>query len=373
LWQPAGQDQLAEQSGEGRIVDPSDRARTFASVSERSEAPVGEEARTIHVPVDPVDFEARLLAVERRLDSYAARDQALLEAMEAIHRLTDLAATLMKTVQPVRERKPTTPARSADFAAALPAAQVTPERLASAHARLRETLFADTAAALPAPQVTPERLASVVPSSTLPPGRKSWLLRALKRMVKEDPSTAGRLVLALPAAHGLAQLSTPPEVPWPPATTARLVVAGCVRRRIGWERAGLQCSLKVLSELAALVRLRTTPPQLYQAGARVDADIAFSLVAFAIEPAWTAGHRFTIAGGDHLGGTSRMVYLTMRDGHRPWVGTDPPPAPVATTISCDAPALLTVLSGAAPGSVRIEGDRAALELVQGWFVRATSP
>ena len=321
-------------------------------MSEQSEAPAVDEARPIHLPVDPVDFEARLLAVERRLDGSETRDQALLEAMEAVRRLTEVLGTLIHNMRPALEpqggRAPEHAQMApADFASAISSPPVTPERLASAHARLRETLFSDTAA---------------TPDSLPPSRRKSWLRRALKRMAKEEASSAGGVLRALAPAHVLAGLTGPPEVPWPPATAARLVVRGRVRRRIGWERAGLQCTASALSDLVGLVRVRASPAELCRAGVRMDPYLALALVAFSIEPRWTAGHRFTLAHADG-------ACLTFHDGARPSASTETPPVPVAATVCCPGPAMLAILAGE---GATVDGDRGALELVQGWFARAST-
>jgi hypothetical protein len=380
-------------------VNPSERTRTFATVSEGTDAFAAETASGNHAPVDVLELRERLLVIERRIDDCEARNQRLVEVIEAVSGVAELIGPLFKAVRPVLEPQrppPEMPAWSLsahvppqDAGRALaPEPQDAPERLARAQARLRETLFADTETD-PAQAGTHVGVASAaappVDSGWHPPPqtRNSWLRRAFKRMVREDPSAAGRLLLALRRAEGLAQLPPLAEVPWPPATAARLLVVGRVRRRIGWERAGLACEPKALSRLASLVRLRASPRQLCAAGVRLDAYLALSLIAVSIEPAWTAGYGFALEhrdaedaphGADDTGvePTGGATYLTVSQGRRPSVATEPPPGPIAATIRCPGPALLTVLAGEPPAEVSIIGDRAPLESIQRWFARATS-
>ncbi len=357
-------------------------------MSEQSEAATAEDARSIHVPIDPVDFEARMLALERRMDGYDARDQALLEAMEAVRRLTEVVGTLMQSTRPVIQPErppppgPPKPTPESDFAAAL-VPPVTPERLASAHERLRAALFSDSASATQAaPQPVPEAPApqapepEPAPDTTVardpappPAGRKSWLRRTIKRMVKEDAPAAGDVLLALPPAHTLAGLNDRPQVPWPRPTTARLLVAGRVRRRIGWERAGLDCSPRVMAELAKLVRLNASPAELYRAGVRLGPHLAFALVACSIRPGRTAGHSFTIA---HADGPAPDAFLTLRNGARPSASIEPTPVEAIAIVRCVGTELLGVLAGEPYVSSSVDGDLHALELVQQWFAQATT-
>jgi hypothetical protein len=329
----------------------------------------------MRVPVDMVELESRLAAIERRLAHYEAREQRLLELIAAVHRLTEVVGPLVRgTPSPAPEAaerpKPAWPRIGTDPPTPGP---VAPERIALAHARLRHTLFAETAAepeAGPAggPESAPAVEPGVAPGAVPPPSRKSWVLRALKPMVKRDPKSAGGLLRALLPAHGLAQLPPIGELPGPPQSLARVLVTGRVRRRIRWEKERLQCTPKAVSELLPLVRLRASPAQLRAAGVGLDPELAFSLVAFSIERRWTAGHRFAIA---HRG-PDAVTYFTVLDRTWPVVGTESPGAPVATTICCLDETLFPVLCGELPPGVAVLGAVAPLELVQRWFARATS-
>jgi hypothetical protein len=377
-------------------------------VVEGTEPATSADLRVIKVPSDPVELEARLVALERRLDELQRRDQSLLDVIEAVQRLVGAIGPLVAEAatdepeQPPSARPRWPVPDPASGSASAPGSHLASDRLARAHERLRATLFADTqgdaAIAAAGPPATPEPppaeppppaaeppAASEPPPAEPPPapaataldaplGRRPWLLSALKRMVREDPTAAGRLLLALLPAHVLAEVAPPAQTPWPPATVARLVVAGRVRRRIGWERADLAFGRPALNDLARIARLRATPAQLDAVGVRLDAYLAFALVAFAIRSAWTRGHRFVIAhldaGPTADGGAPVATYLTIRDGSRPAVGTDTPPIPIAVTLDCAGEELLAAL-GAPPTEVRFSGQRPALNLVRGWFARAT--
>jgi hypothetical protein len=186
-------------------------------------------------------------------------------------------------------------------------------------------------------------------------------------MVARDPEAAGRLLVALLPASGLAQIEPLERLPGPPATVARVVVRRRLRRRLGWELAQLACDLTTVSELAKLVRLRAAPAQLHAAGVRLDPSLVLSLVALAIDPLWTLGHRFTLA---HL--DAKAAYLEVRDGARPAVNMERPAGAVTTTVRCSDDALLPLLAGE-PGVVStVEGERRPLELVRGWFADAST-
>jgi hypothetical protein len=187
-------------------------------------------------------------------------------------------------------------------------------------------------------------------------------------MVKHDPAAAGRLLEALLPAHALAQLPPIPELPDPPEKLAPLLLTGRVRRRIRWENARLQCPPRAVAELIPLTRMRASVNELHGAGVALDPALAFKLVASAIKPAWTAGHRFVLA---HRG-PDRVTYFDVRDRARASVSEQRPAAPVATTVCCLDEALFAVLCGELPPGVTVLGAVAPLELVQRWFARASA-
>lgn len=299
----------------------------------------------VHVPVDLVEFEARLAAIERRLLEQEDRDRLLLGVAEALRRLTDALGPRLEEVRvPVEQPGPAIAEAQPVSAIGGP---VSADRLALAQARIREAA---------APEAT----------EAPPPGRRSWLLRALRRMVVQDPEAAGRLVQALLAAQRLAGLEPVTRLPGPPAAVARVLVKGRLRRRLGWEFAQLDCELATVSDLAKLVRLRASPAQLHAAGVRIDPPLALALVALSIDPLWTTGHSFVLAYHD-----SDSIFLEVRNGARASVGAECP-AGVTTAVRCPPDALLALLAGEPGVAATVEGERRPLELVQQWFADATS-
>ena len=130
--------------------------------------------------------------------------------------------------------------------------------------------------------------------------------------------------------------------------------------------AQLACELRTVSSLAKLVRLRLSPIQLHAAGIRLDPPVALALAAYAIDPLWTLGHRFTLAIVD-----ASATYLEVRNGLAPALSGAAPAGPVQTTVRCSADAVLPLFAGE-PGVVAgVQGERRPLELVQGWFQDAT--
>lgn len=304
-----------------------------------------------------------------------ARDELLVDVTKALRRLTEALGPMLEVVGPMvesREALPPAPISRRPLAspppvssvAGSPGRAVDPKRLAAAQARLREAALETAQPPLAALAGRPHP-ASPAPASAS--GRRSWLLRALRRMAARDPDEAGRLLVALLPAGHLAQIGPVSRLPGPPATVARVVVKGRLRRRIGWEMAQLACELATVSALAKLVRLRASPAQLHSAGVRLDPPVALALVANTIDPPWTLGHRFTLA---HLDASA--TYLDVRNGWRPVVRRQAEAGSAQTTVHCSAEALLPLLSGEPGVAVTVEGDRRPLELVQGWFADATS-
>jgi hypothetical protein len=186
-------------------------------------------------------------------------------------------------------------------------------------------------------------------------------------MIAQDPRAAGRLLLALLPAQRLAHNEPVAQLPGEPGTVARVVVRGRLRRRLGWEMAQLDCELRTVSRLAKLVRLRTPPLHLHAAGVRLDPPSALALVACAIDPRWTLGHRFTLGHRE----SAAVTYLEICNGARPRVITGPPPVPCTTTVHCAGELLLPLLADASEVDVTVEGELWPLEVVQQWFVCAT--
>ncbi len=311
----------------------------------------------VQVPVDLVEFEARLVAVERRLREQEERDRMLLGVAESLQRLTEALGPLLEAVgsspaapSAVQHAQPATTVPMDPPVPQAPSA-LSPERLAQAQARMRE------AAACPSSAVVP-----AVP----PPGRRSWILRALRRLAADDPDAAGELLAALRPAHRLAGLPIAPELPQPAVAVAPVVVRGRLRRRVGWERAQIDCELRTISALAKLARIRAAPAALQTAGVVLEPPLALKLLACAIEPRWTASHRFTIVHAES------GAWLDVRDGISPAAGPGPRLDKPTTQIRCRPDDLLALLAGDGELVAEIEGEREPLELVGRWLERATA-
>ncbi len=231
-----------------------------------------------------------------------------------------------------------------------------------------------------------------------PPTRKSWLLRVLRMLEKEDPATAGRLILdLLPAQRatypqsltydlvladtgcvsvctvdGASQVTrsqAPRELgevdfrlTGELASLARLLTVGRLRRRFGRRMPRVEGKRKPLSGLVSLVRTPLGLSELHAAGVRLDPAMTFTVLALMIDPKWTTGHRFTVA---HRG-LAEVVYLKVSGEGRPSVGAQPPLGPVATTIVSDPGALLPVLAGENPSGVTIRGTQEPLAVLREW-------
>ena len=122
--------------------------------------------------MDLVEFEARLLALERRLREQDARDQLVLDVASALQRLTKALGPLLEVVGPLIEsqeaaprtspaaisRRPISPpprVPSVGDSSAAQSAAVEPDRLAAAQARLREEAAQSPPAAPPPPGAQP--------------------------------------------------------------------------------------------------------------------------------------------------------------------------------------------------------------------------
>ncbi len=323
-------------------------------MSESAEAREATAARVVQVPVDLVEFEARLAAVERRLGEQEQRDHLLLGVVESVRRLTEALGPLLEAVgssPPARAPVQNAPPVAAQVPTALPPAPpLSPERLAQAQARMREAAS------------TPSEPLPAVP----PPGRRSWIVRALRRLAAEDPQAAGELLAALRPAHRLAGLDMAPELPQPAAAVAPVVVRGRLRRRLGWERAQLDCELRTVSALAKLARIRAAPAVLSTAGVVPGPPVAMKLIACAIEPGWTATHRFTIVHADS------GAWLEARGGMGAAAGPGPRLEQPTTEVRCRDEDLFALLAGDGQRVAEIEGEREPLELVRDWLERATA-
>jgi hypothetical protein len=245
-----------------------------------------------------------------------------------------------------------------------------------------------------------------------PPARpaKPWLGKTFRTLAARDPSSAGRLLLALlpaqraadprPIAYDLvlgdlaaARVTVSSagvevdlgDTPRPLtevdfqlvgelASIARLLAAGPLRRRLGRLAPGgrlarVRGDRERLSALEHLVDAPLTLGGLRAAGVRIDPVLALTVAGLMIEPSWTAGERFTISHREQSA-PSPDAYLHVRDARAPMVTEEPPHGPVATTIACQPDALLAVLAGDQVAFAAISGDQRPLALIRQWLDRA---
>ncbi len=129
--------------------------------------------------------------------------------------------------------------------------------------------------------------------------------------------------------------------------------------------------------LAALHQVAVAPVGLRRAcdaGVTLPEDVLMSLVAAAIPPEWTIGHRFTI-GVETSNGTAEphaRLFLRVNDGGNVAVNQGLPLDIPTATIRCAREQLAQILLGAAPEDATLAGDRAPIMLLQGWVSRLES-
>jgi hypothetical protein len=364
------------------------------------------------------DARLELAQARRELEEQRRRNVRAYEAIEYVRReLEQIRATGLEPPAPAPDAPdPAAPLEPAPQPA--PAAPIEPieptepapapgpiqaEQLSAALARLRQSRPAPEEAApeVPAPDEAP-----------MAPDRpaKPWLGKAFRTLAARDPSQAGRLLLALlpaqraadpqPVAYDLvlgdlasasvtvsstgAQIDLG-DTPRPLAevdfqlvgdlaSIARLLAAGPVARRLGrfpfrHRLARVRGDRDRLGALEKLIDAPLTVGRLHAAGVRFDSVLAMTVAALMIEPAWTAGERFTI-GHREPGAPAPDAYLHIRDGRAPLVSEDPPHGPVATTIECPADDLIAVLAGDHVASVAISPDERPVALIRQWLDRA---
>jgi hypothetical protein len=281
---------------------------------------------------------------------------------------------------------------------------VEPERFDDALTRLRAEIPPFSEAPVVSETTSHEPALSPPSAPVGAATRKSWLLRALRKLAKEDPVAAGRIVVGLVPAGRLAYAEpvaydllladagciqvtargTATQVRQTAVardmedvdfrltgehqTLARLLVAGRLRRRLGRRMARVQGDRKALAALTSLVRTPLGLAELYAAGLRLDPALTLRLVALMVERQPTSSHRFTIA---HRG-PEGSLYLKVAGAGRPIVADAPPLGPVATTIVCEPGALMGALAHIEEPNVVIRGLTEPLELVRDWLQHAQS-
>jgi hypothetical protein len=311
-------------------------------------------------------------------------------------------APIAAPVEPAPAAETAVPAEPGPEAAPFgPAAEppaIDADRLEQARDRLRASVAAEE----PAPTV-----AAPAPPG-LPAGPPApWLPAALRRLAQEDPAAAGRMLVGMLPAQGLVTqralhydlvlagrgcigvdvgshgTTVRPQgaprsrrdvdfrVSADEAGLARLLLGRRGLRR----RARVRGSRRRLRELRHLASEPLALRDLGAAGALLDPALALQLAALAIDPAQTAGHRFTIA-HTPLAGSPADAWLRVQDGDRPLVLATRPGESPATTIRSTRGAILPLLAGIAPPpgeAATIDGDPAPIALLRTWIAATEFP
>jgi hypothetical protein len=286
---------------------------------------------------------------------------------------------------------------------------VTPDRLSDALARLRQTtepresLISEELApgASPGPAPLPVVVSPAAPARVGGP----TIERPFRVLARRDPDRGGRLLLGLLGAqrlayphpivydlvlgpgHGCVQVTVPtagevqvrtsgtPRAPeqvdlqivGDPARLARLLGSGPLRRLLRLGVARVRGRREGLAALRALLALPLDLGRLPAGAAEPEPEPLLALVAAMIDPAWTAGERFTLSHTDERG---RVVYLQVRDGRRPLVSPTAPDGRIATALTGSAGELMRALWTPAEPTAIVEGDHGPLMLVRTWIDRA---
>jgi len=324
----------------------------------------------------------------------AALARAELRAAELAHELSEQRARSEHAHQAIEDLRRALVDPPADPAPAPPtpdpAGPVEPERLSEAFSRLRETTVPDSP------------LAEVQGAE---PSGRAWLTPVFLALARRDAASAGRLLLdLLPAQRaayphsvaydlglgkesGFVQVTVrdgAPEITYTdaarpsgtvdfevvgnPASIARLLTARRLRRRFGRRVARIRGDRDAFAALRALVGTPLSLRQLHAAGVRMAPPMALSVVSLMIDPAWTAGERFTIAHADG----DVTACIRVHDGRALTVVSVTSAEPATTTIVCPADSLLLVLGGGWADQFEVRGDERPLGLLLDWVQRAQS-
>ncbi|HUA06164.1 MAG TPA: hypothetical protein VMB27_19820 [Solirubrobacteraceae bacterium] len=386
-------------------VRPADQAALRLEEAMAARRSVGLESELADARTELDDARRELDAVRHELEERRRRNVRAYEAIQYVRQeLEQIRAAALDPPAPAPEPGPGPgpgPA-SPEPTSAVPS-PVQAEQLSAALARLREKTPPPGSEASPAEEPGAQPTAPERPA-------KPWLGKAFRTLAARDPSQAGRLLLALlpaqraadpqPVAYDLVlgdlasasvtvsstgaridlgDSSRPlTEVDFQLvgdlSSIARLLAAGPLARRLGslpflHHMARIRGDRGRLGSLEKLIDAPLSLSQLHGAGVGFDSVLAMTVAALMIEPAWTAGERFTIAHREPAA-TAPDAYLHIRDGRVPLVTEEPPHGPVETTIECPAEDLIGVLAGDHVAFVSISPDERPVALVRQWLDRA---
>lgn len=422
----------AESAARVALEDELDRERAARAAAEAALETARKEAEAqggaLHAQIAELDRRAAGLAHEVRLEQ-AARQQA--EAAAARGRRPEAesgemvaalaaAAAALREAPAVPEASTAGPAVAPEAPEAAPAgAAVSPEAPEAPEATPEgapEAPEATPEGAPPAPE--PERVGPTIVSAPAQLARGHVVGRsrrdypplrgAVVKLAHDDPLTAGRLLAGLLPAQGLVvdqaldydltirEVGTfsvalagrrcfvnPLEAPRPrgvadfhlsaDALVLAELLAG-VHHRIGRFTGAVRYTGR-RRRMRALRALRGAPLTLAEAvrgGARLEPELAYRALAYAVHPSWTKGRGFTIA-QTISGARPETWFLTARDGAGLTVADTPPPEPPAARVTMTRDAFDRLLRGEpVPRGQRpaVRGDHLAVALMKSWTDRA---
>ena len=408
------------------LADALDAARDDSEAALATAGTEAEQARGEASAAFGEASAARSQAQRLEIELAVARDalaaaRARIETLEA-----EVAATAPAVPPPGDGDLARRAAEQAAAAAAAPAADHSGAQLAAdldtAAAALRARAAAPAApppgavvASPPGtvPAASPPRAVAASPPGTVPAASAQrtypWLRGALVRLAHDDPAAATRLLLGLVPAqralitapleydlcirgHGLYAVSVtaegaqvrPIELPRPRAVAAFCVTADVVclaevlagvEKRMGrWVGSvrlrGRGRRARALRD--ALVRADLGLAAAARAGADLEPDLVFGAFAYAIDPAWTRGHRFTVA-QEIADPEPARWHIAVRDGARVTVDRRPPPEPPDAVVSMSRATFAQLLRADPPANgerPQVRGDRAAVATLKAWTDRA---
>ena len=126
-----------------------------------------------------------------------------------------------------------------------------------------------------------------------------------------------------------------------------------------------------LKELRPLTAGTISLQDAARSGARLDPELVYRVLGYAVHPSWTRGANFTIA-QEITGDAPQTWYLTARDGSGLTVSDTAPGDPDAT-VTMDRDVFDRLLRGEPVPSGRrpaVHGDRGAVEQMRTWTQRA---
>lgn len=357
-------------------------------------------------PVPAREIIASLQSAAERLRAAAEEELARADAEEA--GADEAPRARDDAPEPQTAAAPSAPAARVEIgASAGPAPETAAAAAPQAPAPQAPAPRVETGApAEPAPAAQAAETAAPAPVFALEPrpvtfGRRErpWLRTALERLAVDDPARGAELLVALLPAQAtlgrsMTYLLTAPTLgavkvtlgpgtaiveraPVEPVADAR--VSGSIASLAPLAAGGAPWRLKDVRvegarrQIRRLVRARRRPLGLDEVALVTPAPspgVLLAALAAAVDPAWTAGHRFGVT--YEIDGAGRWTVLA-DDGKPLRVVEDGGEHPHAAVVTLTPGALLPVLQGAAVPRVEravAAGDRRAVDVLHGWFDRA---